>query len=57
MPMSLPGSELFQCLDAPGEGKDWTKENKVIFAYPSEIDERWLRRRIAETMKAFAQSK
>ena len=54
MPVPLPGSRLFERLGAPDEGKDWTQENEVTFVYPSEIDERWLRRRIEETMGAFA---
>ena len=57
VPFPLPGSRLFERLGGPDEGEDWTQENEVTFVYPSEIDERWLRRRIAETMKAFAQSK
>jgi anaerobic magnesium-protoporphyrin IX monomethyl ester cyclase len=55
VPMPLPGSDLFERLGGPDEGKDWTKENEVTFVYPSEIDERWLRRRIEETMGAFRQ--
>jgi len=57
VPFPLPGSSLFERLGGPDEGEDWTQENEVTFVYPSEIDERWLRRRIAETMKAFAQRK
>jgi anaerobic magnesium-protoporphyrin IX monomethyl ester cyclase len=55
VPMPLPGSDLFERLGGPDEGKDWTQENEVTFVYPSEIDERWLRGRIAETLRAFAQ--
>jgi anaerobic magnesium-protoporphyrin IX monomethyl ester cyclase len=54
VPMPLPGSKLFERLGAPDEGKDWTRENEVTFVFPSDIDEAWLRRRIDETMKAFA---
>lgn len=54
VPMPLPGSQLFARLGEPDEGKDWTRENEVSFVFPSEIDEVWLRRRIEETMQAFA---
>jgi anaerobic magnesium-protoporphyrin IX monomethyl ester cyclase len=55
VPLPLPGSDLFKRLGAPDEGRDWTHENEVTFVYPSEIDERWLRRRIGETMRAFTE--
>jgi len=32
----------------------WDEENEVTFVYHSEFDADWLRRRIAETMQAFA---
>jgi anaerobic magnesium-protoporphyrin IX monomethyl ester cyclase len=54
VPVPLPGSRLFERLGGPDEGKDWTQENEVTFVYSSEIDERWLRRRVEETMRAFA---
>jgi anaerobic magnesium-protoporphyrin IX monomethyl ester cyclase len=54
VPMPLPGSKLFARLGAPDEGKDWTRENEITFVFPSDIDERWLRRRVEETMSAFA---
>ncbi len=54
VPMPLPGSKLFERLGAPDEGRDWTRENEVTFVFPSDIDESWLRRRIDETMAAFA---
>jgi anaerobic magnesium-protoporphyrin IX monomethyl ester cyclase len=54
VPMPLPGSDLFDRLGGPDEGRDWAEENEVTFVYRSEIDERWLRRRVAETMSAFA---
>ncbi len=57
VPFPLPGSSLFERLGGSDLGEDWTRENEVTFVYPSEIDERWLRRRIEETMKAFAQRK
>jgi anaerobic magnesium-protoporphyrin IX monomethyl ester cyclase len=55
VPVPLPGSQLFERLGAPDEGRDWTTENEVTFVYPSEIDEPWLRRRVNETMRAFAE--
>ena len=54
VPMPLPGSCLFERLGAPDEGKDWRSENELTFVYPSEIDAPWLRRRVADTMAAFA---
>jgi anaerobic magnesium-protoporphyrin IX monomethyl ester cyclase len=54
VPLPLPGSELFEQLGRPDEGRDWTRENEVTFVYPAEIDAGWLRRRIDETMAAFA---
>ena len=57
VPVPLPGSHLFERLGGPDEGKDWTQENEVTFVYPSEIDARWLRRRIEETLRAFAQKR
>jgi anaerobic magnesium-protoporphyrin IX monomethyl ester cyclase len=57
VPMPLPGSKLFERLGEPDEGKDWTRENEVTFVFPSDIDEAWLRRRIDETMRAFAEKR
>jgi radical SAM superfamily enzyme YgiQ (UPF0313 family) len=54
VPVPLPGSRLFERLGRPDEGRDWTSENEVTFVYPSDVDEGWLRRRIGETMRAFA---
>jgi anaerobic magnesium-protoporphyrin IX monomethyl ester cyclase len=57
VPVPLPGSALFERLGGPDEGRDWEHENEVTFLYPSEVDEEWLRRRIEETMRAFAAKK
>lgn len=57
VPVPLPGSALFDRLGGPDEGRDWEHENEVTFVYPSEIDEDWLRRRIDETMRAFAEKR
>jgi anaerobic magnesium-protoporphyrin IX monomethyl ester cyclase len=54
VPMPLPGSALFERLGRPDDGRDWQCENEVTFVYRSGIDEAWLRRRIAETTRAFA---
>ena len=54
VPYPLPGSSLFERLGRPDEGADWESENEVTFVYRSQIDESWLRRRIGETMAAFA---
>ncbi len=57
VPVPLPGSRLFERLGSPDEGRDWTCENEVTFVYPTEIDERWLRRRVEQTIRAFARKK
>ena len=57
VPMPLPGSRLFERLGRPDEGKDWTRENEITFVFPSGIDEAWLRRRVDETMRAFAEKR
>ena len=57
MPLPLPGSKLWERLGIRDEGRDWTHENEVTFVFGSDIDEGWLRRRIDETMAAFAQAR
>lgn len=54
VPMPLPGSRLWERLDGRDRGRDWTHENELTFVYASAIDQDWLRRRIDETMAAFA---
>jgi anaerobic magnesium-protoporphyrin IX monomethyl ester cyclase len=54
VPLPLPGSRLFERVGEPDDGNDWSVENEVTFVFPSEVDEDWLRRRIDETMAAFA---
>ena len=54
VPMPLPGSPLYERLGGSDEGRDWTHENELTFVFASDIDEDWLRRRIDETMAAFA---
>ena len=36
------------------ETLDWNQENEITFVYESGFDQQWLRRRIAETLEAFA---
>ncbi len=55
VPMPLPGSRLWERLGGDDPGRDWTHENEVTFVFGSDIDESWLRRRIDETMTAFAE--
>ena len=57
VPYPLPGSSLFDRVSGIDENKDWNKENEVTFLYNSEFDEGWLRRRIGQTMQAFAEKK
>jgi len=54
VPMPLPGSALYERLGRPDEGRDWTRENELTFVFPSQVDQAWLRRRVDETMRAFA---
>ena len=54
VPLPLPGSRLWERLGGSDEGRDWTHENELTFVFASDIDQDWLRRRIDETMAAFA---
>lgn len=54
VPVPLPGSRLFERLGGPDQGKDWSRENEITFVFPADIDQEWLRRRVDETMAAFA---
>jgi radical SAM superfamily enzyme YgiQ (UPF0313 family) len=54
VPMPLPGSKLWERLGGEDPGRDWTHENDVTFVFASDIDETWLRRRVDETVAAFA---
>ena len=56
VPYPLPGSRLFERVSGLDE-RDWNKENEVTFIYTSEFDPRWLKRRIGQTMQAFAEKK
>jgi anaerobic magnesium-protoporphyrin IX monomethyl ester cyclase len=54
VPVPLPGSPLYERLGAHDPGRDWTHENELTFVFPTDIDEAWLRRRVAETTTEFA---
>jgi anaerobic magnesium-protoporphyrin IX monomethyl ester cyclase len=55
VPFPLPGSKLFDRVSELDRDKDWDKENEVTFVYKSGFDEDWLRGRIEETMRVFAE--
>ncbi|MCZ7383268.1 MAG: radical SAM protein [Candidatus Methanoperedens sp.] len=57
VPFPLPGSQLFERVNKVDHNKDWNVENETTFVYESEFDPQWLRRRIDETMQAFADKK
>jgi anaerobic magnesium-protoporphyrin IX monomethyl ester cyclase len=57
VPYPLPGSQLFERVSKLDTNKDWNEENEITFVYESEFDSDWLRRRIGETMQAFANKK
>jgi anaerobic magnesium-protoporphyrin IX monomethyl ester cyclase len=57
VPYPLPGSQLFERVSKVDTNNDWNVENEVTFLYESEFDPEWLRRRIGETMQAFADKK
>ena len=54
VPFPLPGSRLFDRVSGVDETLDWNQENEITFVYESGFDQQWLRRRIAETLEAFA---
>ena len=56
VPYPLPGSSLFNRISGLVES-DWDTENEVTFLYSSEFDPDWLKRRIVQTMQAFAEKK
>jgi anaerobic magnesium-protoporphyrin IX monomethyl ester cyclase len=55
VPYPLPGSQLFERVSQLDQTRDWDEENEITFLYESEFDADWLRRRIGETMRAFAE--
>ncbi|MHC1720021.1 MAG: radical SAM protein [Clostridiaceae bacterium] len=56
VPYPLPGSKLYERVSEISED-DWTVENETRFLYKSEFDEKWLKRRIKETLEAFDELK
>jgi hypothetical protein len=57
IPLPLPGTPLFARVADLRKWEDWEVSNQVKFVYPSEFDERWLERRINETMETFRKKK
>ena len=57
VPFPLPGSSLFDRISGIDPTKDWSIENDVTFVYTSEFDPRGLRRRVRQTMRAFAEKR
>lgn len=57
VPFPLPGSRLFDRVTGLDQDRDWEQENEVTFVYSSEFDPLWLRRRIRQTMEAFAEKR
>ena len=57
IPLPLPGTPLFDRVADLASWDDWEVSSQVKFVYPSEFDERWLGRRISETMDAFRKKK
>jgi anaerobic magnesium-protoporphyrin IX monomethyl ester cyclase len=57
IPLPLPGTPLFARVANLSTWDDWEVSNQVKFVYPSAFDERWLERRIGETMEAFRKKK
>ncbi|MBI5511577.1 MAG: B12-binding domain-containing radical SAM protein [Deltaproteobacteria bacterium] len=54
VPYPLPGSALFDRVAGVDQENDWEIENEVKLLFSSEFDAGYLRRRIDETMSAFA---
>jgi radical SAM superfamily enzyme YgiQ (UPF0313 family) len=54
VPFPLPGSSLFDRVSGIDPSKDWRQENEVTFIYSSDFDPKWIKRRIRQTMQAFA---
>jgi anaerobic magnesium-protoporphyrin IX monomethyl ester cyclase len=57
VPFPLPGSSLFERVRGIDPLKDWRHENDATFVYSSEFDPKWIKRRIRQTMQAFADTK
>jgi anaerobic magnesium-protoporphyrin IX monomethyl ester cyclase len=57
VPFPLPGSPLFERVSGLDTTKDWNAENEVTFVFKSEFDQRWIQRRIRQTMREFARAR
>ena len=57
VPFPLPGSKLYDRVNNIDINKDWNIENEVSFIYNTAFNQHWLRRRIGQTMKSFADGK
>jgi len=57
VPFPLPGSTLFDRVTDVQVDQDWAQENEITFVYKSDFDARWLRRRIAHTMRTFEEKR
>jgi anaerobic magnesium-protoporphyrin IX monomethyl ester cyclase len=57
VPLPLPGTPLFTRVADLASWDDWQMSNQVKFVFTSEFDERWLERRIHETMAALKKKK
>lgn len=57
VPLPLPGTPLFARVADLSLWDDWQVSNQVKFVFTSEFDERWLERRINETMAALKKKK
>jgi len=57
VPFPLPGSSLYDRVSGIDPLKDWRHENEATFVYSSEFDPKWIKRRIRQTMQAFAEKK
>jgi anaerobic magnesium-protoporphyrin IX monomethyl ester cyclase len=53
IPLPLPDTPLFNRVASLTSWDDWEVSNQVKFVYPSGFDERWLDRRIKETLLVF----
>ena len=56
-PIPIPGTPLFTRVADLTSWDDGDVSNQVKFVFPSAFDERWLNRRINETMEAFRKKK
>ena len=56
VPYPLPGSKLYERVTGIRD-EDWTFENETRFLYESEFDEKWLAKRISQTMEEFERVK